>query len=167
MRLRRVIAVIGVIVAAVVLQTTLFARLDLISPDLVLLASIMFSLTRIRPEAVLGLAFTSGLVVDLIGSSLLGLRAVVFTIVAFVAIRTRDRADIGRVSIAIWCGLLTLLGILGVLLIGTLFGQSTLLGSGTQWEILVVPLVNTAIAWIVSPMFVRLVDGSQMTPGFT
>ncbi len=167
MNLRRAVAVVVVIVFAVVLQTTLFGRLDLITPDLVMLVSILLALTRIRPETVLGLAFTSGLVVDLIGTSLLGLRAVVFTIVAFVAVRTRDRADIGRVSIAIWCGTLTLLGILGILLIGTLFGQSTLLGSGTQWEILIVPLVNTVIAWIISPAFVRFIDGGQTTPGFT
>jgi rod shape-determining protein MreD len=100
--------VIGVtILFAVLVQTTLFARLRVVTPDLVLLIGIFLSLTRIRPEAVLGVAFISGLVVDLLGASLLGLRAVVYTIVAYIAIRTKERAELGRATIAIWTGLLT------------------------------------------------------------
>lgn len=166
MRLRPLISVGLLILFAVVIQTTLFGRIEAITPDLVMLTSILFALTRIRPEAVLGLGFASGLVIDLIGSSLLGLRGIVFTIVTYIAVRTRDRADIGRVVIGIWAGLLTLVGVLAILLIGTLFGQSTLLGSGTQWEILLVPLANTVVAILVAPSFVRLVDGERSSPGF-
>ena len=67
---------------------------------------------------------------DLLGASLIGLRAVVYTTVAYIAIRTRERAELGRVTIAVWAGLLTLLGVVLLLLIGTLFGQAALLGEG-------------------------------------
>lgn len=166
MRLRPLISVGFLILFAVVIQTTLFGRIEAITPDLVMLSSILFALTRIRPEAVLGLAFVSGLIIDLIGTSLLGLRGIVFTIVAYIAVRTRDRADIGRVVIGLWAGLLSLVGVLAILFIGTLFGQSTLLGSGTQWEVLLVPLSNTVIAMLVAPLFVRLVDGQRPSLGF-
>jgi rod shape-determining protein MreD len=165
-RLRPLISVGFLILFAVVIQTTLFGRIEAITPDLVMLSSILFALTRIRPEAVLGLAFVSGLIIDLIGTSLLGLRGIVFTIVAYIAVRTRDRADIGRVVIGLWAGLLSLVGVLAILFIGTLFGQSTLLGSGTQWEVLLVPLSNTVIAMLVAPLFVRLVDGQRPSLGF-
>lgn len=166
MRLRPLISIGFLILFAVVIQTTLFGRIEAITPDLVMLSSILFALTRIRPEAVLGLAFVSGLIIDLIGTSLLGLRGIVFTIVAYIAVRTRDRADIGRVVIGLWAGLLSLVGVLAILFIGTLFGQSTLLGSGTQWEVLLVPLSNTVIAMLVAPLFVRLVDGQRPSLGF-
>jgi len=166
LRFRPLVSVVFLILFAVVIQTTLFGRIEAITPDLMMLISILFALTRIRPEAVLGFAFASGLIIDLIGSSLLGLRGIVFTIVAYIAVRTRDRADIGRVVIGIWAGLLTFIGVLAILLIGTLFGQSTLLGSGTQWEILLVPLANMVIGTLIAPLVVRLVDGERSVPGF-
>ena len=107
MRLPRALIIATVLVVAVVVQTTLFAQLRFITPDLVMLVVIMLTLTRIRPELVLLSAFLSGLLVDLLGSSLLGLRAVVFTVVAYIGLRTRERAEIGRFATAIWAGLLS------------------------------------------------------------
>ena len=92
----RTASVIGLtVVIAVVIQTTLFGRLRVVTPDLVMLIGIMLALTRIRTEAVLGVAFLSGLIMDLLGASLIGLRAVVYTTVAYIAIRTRERAEMG------------------------------------------------------------------------
>jgi rod shape-determining protein MreD len=151
--------VIGLtVVIAVVIQTTLFGRLRVVTPDLVMLIGIMLALTRVRTEAVLGVAFLSGLIMDLLGASLIGLRAVVYTTVAYVAIRTRERAELGRVTIALWAGLLTLLGIVVLLLIGTLFGQAALLGGGAASVMILVPLANAAVAALFAPTFVRLVD---------
>ena len=158
MRPRVLILVAVAIVLAVLLQTTLFARLQFITPDLVMLVVIMLAMTRIRPEIVLGLAFLSGLIVDLLGSSLLGLRAIVFTSVAFVAIRTRERAEVGRLATALWVGGLSLMGIVLLLLIGTIFGQTSLLGEGTLRLILLVPLANLVIAAVIAPLFARLID---------
>jgi rod shape-determining protein MreD len=143
---------------AVVVQTTLFGRIRLVTPDLVLLLAIVLCLTRIRPEVILAIAFTSGLVVDLLGSSVLGLRAVVFTSVAYLGLRTRDRAEIGRVAVALWAGGLTLVGVVLLMLIGTLFGQSSLLGENTLSRVILVPLANLVIAAALAPLVVRLVD---------
>lgn len=158
MRARAFAAVVLVVVAAVVIQTTLFGRVRVITPDLVLLVSILLALTRIRPEVVLGIAFTSGLAIDLLGSSLLGLRAIVFTTAAFIAIRTRERADIGRIATAIWAGLISLVAVLLLVLLATLFGQSSILGEHVATRLLTVPLANALIAFFVAPALVRLVD---------
>jgi len=144
---------------AVVIQTTLFGQIRFISPDLVMLVVILLALTRIRPELVIGTAFLAGLLVDLLGSSLLGLRAVVFTTVAYIALRTRERAEIGRYATALWAGILTLIGVLLLVLIGTLFGQTSLLGPDVASRLLVVPLANLVLAGLLGPLFVRIVDG--------
>jgi len=149
---------VALLMVAVVVQTTLFGRIRLVTPDLVLLLAIVLCLTRIRPEVILAIAFTSGLVVDLLGSSVLGLRAVVFTTVAYLGLRTRDRAEIGRVAVALWAGGLTLVGVVLLMLIGTLFGQSSLLGENTLSRVILVPLANLVIAAALAPLVVRLVD---------
>ena len=158
MRGRTVLIVVALLMVAVVVQTTLFGRIRLVTPDLVLLLAILLCLTRIRPEVILAIAFTSGLVVDLLGSSVLGLRAVVFTTVAYLGLRTRDRAEIGRVAVALWAGGLTLVGVVLLMLIGTLFGQSSLLGEDTLSRVILVPLANLVIAAALAPLVVRLVD---------
>lgn len=158
MRLRPTLVIFSLLLAAVVLQTTLFSQTEFIVPDLVLLVVIMLALTRLRPEVVLAIAFVAGLAVDLLGSSVLGLRAIVFTIVAYLAMRTRERADLGRVVIGLWAGLLTFTGVLLLLVIGTLFGQSVLLGDGVLELLVLVPLANAVLAALFSPIVVRLVD---------
>ena len=58
--------VIGLtVVIAVVIQTTLFGRLRVVTPDLVMLIGILLALTRVRTEAVLGFAFLSGLIMGI------------------------------------------------------------------------------------------------------
>ena len=158
MRLRTFLVIAVAIVAAVVLQTTLFTRLVLFTPDLVMLVAILLALTRVRAEVVLGLAFLSGLIVDLLGSSLLGLRAVVFTAVAFIAVRTKERAEIGRLATALWAGLMTLIGVFLLMVVGTIFGQTSLLGEGVLGFLISVPVSNLLLAAILAPVFVRLVD---------
>jgi len=167
MRLPRGLIVAMILMAAVIIQTTLFGQLRIVSPDLVMLFVILLALTRIRSELVLGTAFLSGLLVDLLGSSLLGLRAVVFTVVAYIALRTRERAEIGRLATALWAGLLSLLGVLLLVLIGTLFCQSSLLGPDIVNRILIVPLANLIVAALFAPLFVRLVDGDTTALRFS
>ena len=159
MRIPKALIIAALLIAAVVIQTTLFGLLRIGSPDLMMLFAILLALTRIRPELVLGLAFLSGLLVDLLGSSLLGLRAVVFTVVAYIALRTRERAEIGRFATALWAGILSLVGVLLLVLLGTLFGQTSLLGPDVARRILVVPAANLLLAALLAPLFVRVVDG--------
>ncbi len=155
----RTALVIGLtVLIAVIIQTTLFGRLRIVTPDLVMLIGILLALTRIRTEAVLAVAFISGLIMDLLGASLIGLRAVVYTTIAYIAIRTKERAELGRITIALWAGLLTLVGVVLLLLVGTLFGQAALVGESALSLMILVPLANLAIAALVAPTFVRLVD---------
>lgn len=158
MRTRSVLVLVLALLLAVVLQTTLFSQTSIFTPDLVLLVVVMLCLTKIRPEALLGLAFVAGVAVDLLGSAVLGLRAIVFTLVAYLAIRTRDRADIGRIITGLWAGLLTLVGVVLLILVGTLFGQTVLLGEGVVDRLFLVPISNMVLAWIFAPSFVRLID---------
>lgn len=158
MRVRTVLIVGVLLLVALVVQTTLFSQTAVFIPDLVMLVVILLALTRLRPELVLGVAFLSGLVVDLLGSSVLGLRAIVFTVVGYLALRTRERADLGRIATGLWAGLLTLAGMVLLVLVGTLFGQTVLLGEGVIDLLLLVPLANAVLAWIFGPLVVRLVD---------
>lgn len=158
MRTRTVAVVTLIVLAAGIIQTTLFGRVRVITPDLVLLVSILLALTRIRPELVLGIAFTSGLAIDLLGSSLLGLRAIVFTTAAYIAIRTRERADIGRIATGIWAGLISLVAVLLLVVIATLFSQSSILGEHVASRLLTVPLANALLAFLIAPTLVRIVD---------
>jgi rod shape-determining protein MreD len=116
---------------------------------------------------VLGIAFGAGLVIDLLGSSVLGLRAIVFTTVAYVALRTREQAEIGRLATALWAGLLSLAGVVMLLLVGTLFGQSSLLGPGLVRSLVVVPVANLVLAAVFAPTFVRLVNHDTTAFRFT
>jgi rod shape-determining protein MreD len=147
-----------ILLVAVVLQSTLFGRIRVITPDLVLLVAILIALTRIKPELVLAIAFSAGLVVDLLGSSLLGLRAIVFMSAAYIALRTRERADIGRFATALWAGGMTLIGVVLLVLLGTLFGQSTILGEHVLSRLITVPLANMLLAFMIAPVLVRTVD---------
>ncbi|HUF94802.1 MAG TPA: rod shape-determining protein MreD [Acidimicrobiia bacterium] len=158
MRVRTPAAVFLILLVAVVLQSTLFGRIRVITPDLVLLVAILIALTRIKPELVLAIAFSAGLVVDLLGSSLLGLRAIVFMSAAYIALRTRERADIGRIATALWAGGMTLIGVVLLVLLGTLFGQSTILGEHVLSRLVTVPLANMLLAFIIAPVLVRTVD---------
>ncbi|MGH8912537.1 MAG: rod shape-determining protein MreD, partial [Acidimicrobiia bacterium] len=78
MRLRVVAGALGALLVAVIIQTTLISRFRFVTPDLVLLLSILFALTSMRREGVLLMAFLGGLVIDLLSSTPLGLRAAVF-----------------------------------------------------------------------------------------
>lgn len=167
MRLPTALTVFLIVLTAVVVQTTLINQLQYVIPDLVMLTAILLALTRVRPEAVLGVAFISGLLLDLLGSSLLGLRAMVLTMVAYAAVRTRGRAEIGRVGLAFWAGLLTFSGVVILALVGTLFGQATLLGSDVVSRMFLVPIANTILAAATAGLFVRLVDRDATAFRFT
>jgi rod shape-determining protein MreD len=156
MRARQIVLAVLVLLLAVVVQTTLFSRFEFVTPDLVLLLSILFAATSMRNEAVLVMSFAGGLVVDLLGSTVLGLRAAVFTLAGYLAIRTVDRADLGPVAVAIWAGLITLVGVVLFLLIGTLFGQGGLIGTGLGRRIVLVPLANMVFTFPIAPALTRL-----------
>lgn len=160
---RRTLLIIAGMVGALVVQTTLFGRVRVggIAPDMVILAVVLFSL-RARAETAMLAAFSIGFVFDAVASSsALGLRAIAYTSVAFVAVRTRDRADLGPLAVAIWAGLMTLVGVGAVLLVGTLFGQFAMGFEQAGRRLLLVPLFNAGIAVLLSPFTTRLLDGRR------
>jgi rod shape-determining protein MreD len=163
MDIRRALLVIVGMVAALVVQTTLFGRVRVggIAPDVVILAVVLLSL-RARAETAMLAAFSIGFLFDAVAtSSALGLRAIAYTTVAFVAVRTRDRADLGPLTVAVWAGLMTLVGIGAILLVGTLFGQIGMGFGQAGRRLLLVPLFNAGIALALSPFTSRLLDGRR------
>ena len=158
MRIPKAPLVASAIVLAVVVQTTLLGQIRWLAPDLVVLMVSLFALTRMRDELVLLIAFASGLVVDLVGASLVGLRAVVYTTVAYTAIRTAERAEIGRIAMGIWATILTFMALAMIVIIGTLFGQTNVIGPDIGTRMIVIPLFNGLLAALLTPTFVRIVD---------
>ena len=161
--LRRVVLIVLGMVGALVMQTTLFGRVRVggIAPDVVILAVVLFSL-RARAEMAMLAGFTIGFLFDAVASSsALGLRAIAYTTVAFVAVKTRDRADLGPIAVAVWAGLMTLVGLTAVFVIGTLFGQVTMGFGQASRRLFLVPLFNTGIALLLSPFTSRLLDGRR------
>ena len=129
MRGRHVVIALGLVVLAVVLQTTVFApgRIQPFgaAPNLVLL--VVIGCARfLDPEPALLVGFTGGLLVDLLSSSPLGLWAMVLTAVTFVALKVRSRAADGPLVVAAGVFALTLLGQVLFVFVGTLFGQRTI-----------------------------------------
>ena len=70
----------------------------------------------------------------------------------------RQNAIWAIIITGIWAGLLTFTGVVLLVLIGTLFGQTVLLGEGVVERLVLVPIANLILALIFAPMFVRIVD---------
>ena len=147
---------------AVLLQTTLFAQVRLfdVAPDLVMLTVIAVA-RRLDAEPAVLLGFTSGLAMDLLGSSPLGLRALVLTLIAYATVRTRDRFDINVVATGIAVALLSLLGVALIVVIGTLFGEASFRDPNVFRKILLIPVYNLVLGVVVLPLVTLVVAGRR------
>ena len=147
---------------AVLLQTTLFAQVRVleVAPDLVMLTVIAVA-RRLDAEPAVLLGFTSGLAIDLLGSSPLGLRSLVLTLVAYATVRTRDRFDINVIATGVAVVLLSLLGVVLIAVIGTLFGEASFRDPYVFRKILLVPLYNLVLGLAVFPLVMLVVAGSR------
>jgi rod shape-determining protein MreD len=154
---RRILISLAAIGVAIVIQTTLLARVPVfgVAPDLVMLTVIACS-RGLRAEPAVVLGFTAGLILDLLGSAPLGLRSMVLTTVAFATVRTRDRFEISipTLGFAVWG--ITLGGSLLLAIIGTLFGQRTLSDPGVVKQLLLGPVYNVLLGLAVLPLITRL-----------
>lgn len=157
MRTRRILAVALAVFVAIAVQTSVLGRFRLgsIAPDLVLVVVVLIAL-RLSPSASLLVAFTAGTALDALSADALGLRALAYTAVAFAALRTRERADAGPVAAALWIGGLSLLGVLLLSVVGTLFGQFDMSGGQLVRRIIVVPLLNLVVAFLLIPLIERI-----------
>jgi len=138
---------------AVILQTTLFAQVRIfeVAPDLVMLTVIAVA-RRLDAEPAVLLGFTSGLAMDLLGSSPLGLRALVLTVIAYATVRTRDRFDINVLATGMAVVLLSLLGVVLIVVIGTLFGEASFRDPNVFRKILLIPVYNFVLAGAMFPL---------------
>ncbi|GBE22430.1 rod shape-determining protein MreD [bacterium BMS3Bbin01] len=159
---RRIALALLAVGAAVIVQTTLLARIPVfgVVPDLVLLTVIACA-RRLDAEPAVVLGFTAGLVIDLLGSAPLGLRAMVLTIVAYATVRTRERFEISvpTIGVAVW-GIAFGGGVL-LVIVGTLFGERILSDPLVLRQILLGPVYDVILAAAVLPLMTRVLGGDR------
>lgn len=138
---------LALVVAAVVLQTTLFGdgRLQPLGASPALVTLVVIAVVRYHePEPALLVAFTAGLLMDLLGSAPIGLWAIAMTTVGYVTLRLRDRADRGILIVASGVFALAFFGNALFSIAGTLFGQRTL-SNPDVLRLMVLPALYTMV----------------------
>jgi rod shape-determining protein MreD len=162
---RRVLIAGGVLVVAVVLQTSLFSRIRPfdVAPALVVLV-VMGYARHLQAEIALLLGFGAGLLQDLMAVSPLGLWALVMTSVAYVVVRMRSRLeeDFGLLTpfvFAVTFGALALFAVLG-----TIFGEKTLADAGVVKKLVLPAIYNVVLSLAVIP-FTAWSIGMSRRPG--
>ncbi|MDP8959805.1 MAG: rod shape-determining protein MreD [Actinomycetota bacterium] len=162
MRPRPVAIALLVVLLAVLVQTSALMRVRpfLVAPDLVLLA-VLATIRHLAPEPAVLTGFSGGLVADLLGATPLGLRALVLTVVAFLAVRLRDRLEGSILATAGGVLLLTFVGETLFAVIGTLFGRALLSDALIMRKLLLVPVFNLVLAAAVLPAVSLLMESRR------
>jgi rod shape-determining protein MreD len=137
------------IVLALVVQTTIFGAGGIepfgVAPAFVTLVVIAIG-PYVEAEYHVLLGFTAGILMDLMGSSTLGLWAMTLTIVAYATVRLRERFNEGILLTAFLVFSLTLLGQLVFVIVGTLFGQDVAADSSVVAKVFLPALWNLVLA---------------------
>jgi rod shape-determining protein MreD len=152
---RPVVISLALVVVAVVIQTTLFGagRLQPFGAAPMLVLVVVVACVRyLEPEPAVLLGFTAGLLLDLLGGSPLGLWAMVYLIVAYVAYRFRDRADEGPVVVAVGIFAIAFFAQVLFVMAGTLFGQRLLANTDLVKHLLLPSLYSVVVAAAVIPV---------------
>lgn len=146
----RIVIALGIVVVAVLIETTVFEEIQPFgyAPALGMLA-VIAAARYLDPEPALFVAFSGGFLEDLLGGSPLGLWASTFTIVAFVTLKIRDREIAGPPAILAGVFGLTVFGQFTYAILGTLFGQAIIGRPGFVWHLLVPALYNVLLAYPV------------------
>jgi rod shape-determining protein MreD len=156
---RQVAVTLTLVVVAVILQTTMFGEGRIqpfgAAPNIVTLV-VIATVRYLDPEPGILIGFTAGLLLDLLGGSALGLWAMSLTVVAYVTLRVRRRADEGWLIVAVGIFGLTLLGQVLFAVGGTLFGQRTLNNPSVVQTMILPSLYNTLLAALVLPGVTKL-----------
>lgn len=145
---------LGLVVLAVVIQTTLFGdgRLQPLGASPLLVLVVVLGCVRyLEPEPALLLGFTGGLLLDLLGGSPLGLWAMVHLVAAYIGLRLRARADDGVVVVAVGVFVVALFGQALFLMASTLFGQRLLATTGIVKQLILPALYSVVVAGAVLP----------------
>lgn len=158
MKWRRTALAVAVALLGVALQTTLFVRFRPFdaSPALALLVVLALARHLGRVEALL-LGFGTGLLLDLLSETALGLWALVATTVAFVTVRLRHRFE-DDVTLLVPGVFLISFGALALYgLLGTIFGEQTLADAQVVRKMLLPAVYNTVLAAVILPPVTKLV----------
>lgn len=154
MRARPILITLTMILAAVVVQTTIFAPGNLqpfgVAPNIVLLVVIAAARYLDAEPAILS-GFTAGLLVDLLGGSPLGLWAIALTAVAFAVVKLRDRVSDSPLALAAAVFGFTLMGQVVFVVLGTLFGQGAISDPQVLRKLLLPAVYNVILA---APVFI-------------
>ena len=151
------LAWLGVMVVAVVLQTSVMGRIQIagVSPDLVTVV-VAFAAFRLRDNGVLLLGFAGGLLLDVSGTAVVGLWSFALALVAWGAVLTREQGGRGVSVNALRVLLLTLAGIMAHTVISIAFGEWSLV----LWEalrlVILTPVLNFFVAMVLFPLSSRL-----------
>lgn len=146
----KVIISLGLVLGAVIIQTTVFQYIRPLgyAPAFGMLAVIALA-RYLEPEQALFVAFSGGFLQDLLGGAPLGLWATTFTIVAFIVLKVRDREIAGTPVILLGVFVLTFIGQFTYAILGTLFGQGIINRPGLVGHLLVPALYNVLLAYPV------------------
>jgi rod shape-determining protein MreD len=168
-RTRGVAISLGLIVLAVVAQTAVFGEGG-INPfgaaPAVVLVVVLACGRYVDPEPAILIGFTGGMLLDLLGGKPLGLWAMVYTVVVYVALRFRDRADDGPLVVAVGVLLLTLGANALFVVVGTLFGERFFTSTAVIKNTVLPALYNIPVAAAAFPLVSRLI-GSRRRLGWS
>jgi rod shape-determining protein MreD len=151
---RRTAVALALIVTAVVLQTTVLAdtRLQPFGAAISLVTLVLVGVVRyLDPEVAILVGFTAGLLIDLLGGTPMGIWALTMTVVAFVTVRVRDRADDGPLVVGGGVFLLTFLAAALFVMVSTIFGTRTLTDPSVVRKMILPALYNVVLAAAVLP----------------
>jgi rod shape-determining protein MreD len=157
-RWRRTAVAVALALLGVALQTTLFVewRPFGASPALALLIVLAVARHRGRLESLL-IGFGTGLLLDLLSESALGLWALVATTVAFATVRLRHRFE-DDVTLLVPGVFLISFGAMALYgLLGTIFGEQTLADAQVVRKMLLPAVYNTLLAVVILPPITKLV----------
>ena len=157
-----VVKALAVLALLVLLQTTFFRNVRPfgVAPDLVMLAVILAA-RWLPAEQALVYGFTAGVVMDLLGTTPLGLRGLVLTVVAYLVVRFRDWVEASPATTLLSVAGFSAVGVGLLVVIGTLFGQAILAEVGVLRRFLLVPLWNTVLALALAPLMTSLLNPVQ------
>jgi len=161
-RLRRAFGALLLVIMALALQTTLFARLRPFDAAPALVVLTVIAVARHLPaEQALVVGFLGGLGQDLLVESPLGLWALVETSVAYAVVRGRGRLedDITLLAPGVFVVTVGALALFAVL--GTIFGEKTLADSGIVKKMVLPSLYNLLAAPAVIPLVTRALGGGR------
>ena len=160
--------VLALVIVAVVIQGAVFGEGKVhpfgAQPSLVI-AVVVAAIRYLEPEPALLVGFTAGLLTDLLGGSPLGLWAMALTVVAYVTLRVRERADDGPLVIGVGIFALALVAHLLFAAAGTLFGQRTLVNPDLL-RLMVLPALYTALVGAAIVPLVTLVMRGRRPRGW-